>query len=169
MNKSFQQSRNMPRRHFLRLASGAALGSIALPLFGQSRAPVPLDVYKSETCGCCVNWIEQMQTHGFESTIYHPADLNGVKDELGVRVQWQSCHTAVTAEGFLFEGHVPARYINQFLAAPPTQALGLAVPGMPLGSPGMEVGDQFTPYDIILMKKDGTAEVYASIKSFADQ
>ena len=157
------------RRQFLRLSTGAALGALTLPLFAQTTAARPLDVYKSETCGCCVNWIDHMQAHGFESTVYHPADLNGVKAELGVLPEWQSCHTAVTTEGYLFEGHVPARHINEFLAAPPTGALGLAVPGMPMGSPGMEVGNRFSPYDILLMKKDGTATVFASIKSPADQ
>jgi len=121
------------------------------------------DVYKSETCGCCVNWIEQMNAHGFVSKIHHPANLNAVKAELGVLPHWQSCHTAVTTQGFLFEGHIPARYIQQFLAAPPEGALGLAVPGMPLGSPGMEVGNRFTPYDVVQMNKDGTSKIYASI------
>lgn len=156
------------RRQFLRLSSGAALGALTLPLFAQSAAQ-PLDVYKEETCGCCVFWIEHMQQNGFASTVHHPRNLNGVKQELGVLPEWQSCHTAVTADGHVFEGHVPARYIIQFLAEPPANALGLAVPGMPLGSPGMEVGGRFTPYDILLMRKDGTASVYANIKSAADQ
>jgi len=121
------------------------------------------DVYKSETCGCCNNWIEHMNAHGFESKIHHPTDLDGVKAELGVLPQWQSCHTAVSAQGYLFEGHVPARYIEQFLAAPPEGALGLAVPGMPMGSPGMEMGGRFTPYDVLQMNKDGTSKIYASI------
>jgi len=123
------------------------------------------DVYKSETCGCCVNWIEHMNAHGFDSKIHHPADLNAVKAELGVLPQWQSCHTAVTTEGYLFEGHIPAKYIQQFLSNPPADALGLAVPGMPLGSPGMEVGNQFNPYNVLQMNKDGSSKIYASITS----
>lgn len=157
------------RRQFLRLATGAALGSLALPVLGQALSPRHMDVYKSETCGCCVFWIDHMETNGFAATVHHPRDLNGVKADLGILPEWQSCHTAVTTSGHRFEGHVPARYINQFLAAPPTNAIGLAVPGMPMGSPGMEIGDQFSPYDVLLMKQDGTAEVYAAIASPADQ
>jgi len=157
------------RRQFLRLAAGATIGSVALPLFAQTGTMKTMDVYKESTCGCCVNWIEHMQQNGFASTVHHPRNLNAVKAELGVLPEWQSCHTAVTEEGFLFEGHVPARYITQFLAAPAVGALGLAAPGMPMGSPGMEMGNRFTPYDVLLMKKDGTSQVYASIKSPADQ
>ena len=157
------------RRQFLRLTASAALGAFTLPIFAQSTTVRQIDVYKEETCGCCVSWIEHMQQQGFVSTIHHPQDLNAVKAELGVLPQWQSCHTAVTAEGFLFEGHVPARYMTQFLASPPANALGLAVPGMPMGSPGMEVGDRISPYDIMLMTKDGREAIYASIKSAGDQ
>lgn len=169
MKSSRKRHTTTNRRQFLQYTAGTVLGVYALPLMSQSPGKRHLEVYKEETCGCCVFWIEHMETNGYASTIHHPADLNGVKAELGVLPEWQSCHTAVTSAGFLFEGHVPARYITQFLAAPPDNALGLAVPGMPLGSPGMEVGDQFSPYDVMLMKKNGTAEVYASIKSAADQ
>jgi hypothetical protein len=110
-----------------------------------------------------------MQQRGFASTIIHPRDITGVKDELGVLPQWQSCHTAVTQEGFVFEGHIPAKYITRFLASPPPNALGLAVPGMPMGAPGMEMANRFIAYDIILMNKDGSSEVYARVKSKADQ
>ena len=75
----------------------------------------------------------------------------------------------MSKEGYLFEGHIPAKYISQFLAAPPANALGLAVPGMPMGSPGMEIGERFDSYDVILMKKDGTSEVYATVKTQAEQ
>lgn len=138
-------------------------------LTAQSLDDIVLNVYKDVTCGCCNGWIEHMDERGYTSNIFHPANLNAVKAELGIRPEWQSCHTAVTKEGFLFEGHVPEKYIAQFLAAPPDGALGLAVPGMPIGAPGMEMGNRFTPYDIILMKKDGSSEVFASIKSKDDQ
>jgi len=135
----------------------------------QSLDDITLNVYKEETCGCCVGWIAHMDDRGFESTVFHPKDLYAVKDELGVLPKWQSCHTAVSKEGYLFEGHIPAKFISQFLASPPENALGLAVPGMPMGSPGMEIGDRFNIYDVILMKKDGTSEVYATIKTQAEQ
>lgn len=135
----------------------------------QSIDDITLNVYKEPTCGCCVGWIAHMDERGFESTTFHPTNIAAVKEELGVLPQWQSCHTAVSKEGFVFEGHIPAKYISQFLASPPANALGLAAPGMPMGSPGMEIGDSFTSYDVILMKKDGTSEVYATVKTQAEQ
>ena len=156
------------RRSFCELLGGAALSSSAFSVFGQSLTTVSLNVYKEESCGCCVNWISHMEQHGFVATVHHPENLNVIKDELGVLPAWQSCHTTVSEEGFLFEGHVPAKYITQFLAAPPDHALGLAVPGMPMSSRGMEVGNQFSAYDVLLLRKDGSAEVYVSVKSAAD-
>lgn len=125
--------------------------------------PVALDVYKSPTCGCCTSWIEHADKHGFESAIHHPQDLNGIKDELGIAPRFRSCHTAVTDEGYAFEGHVPAKLVQQFLDNPPDGALGLAVPGMPAGSPGMEMGDRFDAYPVVLLYKDGRFELYEEI------
>ena len=128
-----------------------------------------LEVHKEITCGCCVGWIEHMDNHGFTSTISHPKDLNSVKKKLGILPKWQSCHTAVSKEGYIFEGHIPAKFIEAFLSAPPENTLGLAVPGMPLGSPGMEIGQRFSPYDIILMHKDGSSSIFAHVESALDQ
>ncbi|MEX0618498.1 MAG: DUF411 domain-containing protein [Pseudohongiellaceae bacterium] len=130
---------------------------------------VGMDVYKSETCGCCAGWIDHMTLNDFVSTIHHPADLNAVKREHGIQPELQSCHTAITKDGYVFEGHVPARFVKQFLDAPPADAAGLLVPGMPLGSPGMEVGNRFTPYDILLLKKDGTTEVFTHVGDITEQ
>lgn len=135
----------------------------------QSIDDITLNVYKEVTCACCVGWIEHMEGHGYESTVFHPANMNRVKLDLGLRPQYHSCHTAVTASGYVFEGHIPEKYINMFLADPPENALGLAVPGMPIGGPGMEIGDRFTPYEILLLHKDGSARVFAEINSKADQ
>lgn len=153
-------------------AFALAIGMSLLGLSGaaaQSIDDITLNVYKEETCGCCVGWITHMDERGYDSTVFHPTDLYAVKEELGVLRQWQSCHTAVSKEGYLFEGHIPAKYITQFLAAPPANALGLAVPGMPMGSPGMEIGDRFDSYDVILMMKDGTSRVYATVTKQAEQ
>ncbi|HBO96388.1 MAG TPA: hypothetical protein DD667_24145 [Gammaproteobacteria bacterium] len=106
-----------------------------------------------------------MEDSGFEAKIHHPADLNRVKDDYGVAPEYQSCHTAVTSDGYVFEGHIPARFVQQFLENPPAGAIGLSVPGMPAGSPGMEMGDRFMPYQVWLLKKDGSAEVFASVNS----
>lgn len=128
-----------------------------------------LGVYKNPSCGCCAGWLEHMDKHGFSTEVHHPQDLNAKKTSLGIKPIHQSCHTSVSAEGYVFEGHVPAKYVEQFLTEKPAGALGLAVPGMPLGSPGMEVGGKFTPYDIVLLKKDGSSEIYATVQSLADQ
>lgn len=134
-----------------------------------ANAVIALDIYKSPTCGCCLEWIDHAEQRGFSFTTHHPADLGKLKAEQGIAPQYQSCHTAISAQGYLFEGHVPARYVKQFLAAPPVDALGLAVPAMPVGSPGMEVDDRFSPYAVMLLKRDGSAEVYAQIDTPAQQ
>ena len=169
---STQKNRSFTRRQVLTTTltgyAGLAMSGLSSVSIAQSAAAIPLDVYKDPTCGCCANWIDHMQESGFASTVYHPRDLNGLKLEHGIRAELQSCHTAITAEGYAFEGHVPAKFIKQFLANTPANAKGLTAPGMPLGSPGMEVGGRFTPYDVILLNKDGSTSVYASLKS-ADQ
>ena len=135
----------------------------------ESDAAVYLDVYKSPTCGCCTKWMDHLAENGFISTGHHPDDLSDLKRELGVPVRYGSCHTGVSKNGYVFEGHVPARYIAQFLDDPPADALGLAVPAMPVGSPGMEYRDQFMAYDVLLLKRDGSVEVYASVESYEQQ
>ncbi len=161
----------MPRKLPKQLATVTALTVwlLAPPALTQSIDDITLNVYKEVTCACCVGWIEHMDEHGYQSTIIHPTDLNRVKLDLGLRPRFHSCHTAVTASGYIFEGHIPEKYIDKFLANPPENALGLAVPGMPIGGPGMEIGDQFTPYQILLLHQDGSARVYAEINSKADQ
>lgn len=132
-------------------------------------AAIHLDVLKSPTCMCCGAWVEHANDNGFASQISHPEDLTGTKLRLGIAPQYQSCHTAVAENGFVFEGHVPAKLVRQFLDNPPADTLGLAVPGMPMGSPGMEIGDQFQAYDVILLNKDGSASVYAHIATAQEQ
>lgn len=127
------------------------------------------ELYKSPTCGCCEGWMNQMSEQGYSAAVHHPENLDVVKAELGVRPQYQSCHTAVWQSGHVFEGHIPARYIEEFLRNPPPDAIGLAVPGMPMGSPGMEMGDRFDPYDILLLKVDGNSEVFARVENAGQQ
>jgi hypothetical protein len=145
------------------------LGLPAASLADQRAAAIHLDVHKSPTCGCCTLWMDHMAEHGFTSTGHHPDNLGLLKGELGVPVRYGSCHTGVTEEGYVFEGHVPARFVAQFLANPPADSIGLTVPAMPLGSPGMEYKDKFNPYDVLLLKKDGAVEVYASVESYEQQ
>jgi hypothetical protein len=160
-------------------AMARMLGTIAVGLglwFGtagfagaEEGTAVHLDVYKSPTCGCCVKWMDHVAENGYTSTGHHPQDLGELKRELGVPARYGSCHTGVSEDGYVFEGHVPARFITQFLADPPEGALGLTVPAMPVGSPGMEYKDQFMPYEVLLLKKDGSVEVFASVESYEQQ
>ena len=130
---------------------------------------IALDVYKSPTCGCCGKWIEHAEQRGFSVSTHHPENLNQLKVDQGIAPRVQSCHTSVSAEGYVFEGHIPARYIRDFLANPPAGARGLAVPAMPLGSPGMEVKDRFMPYEVLLLQDDGSTAVYAKVTTPGQQ
>ncbi len=126
-------------------------------------------VYKDINCGCCEEWMDHAHDNGMTTTAEHPSELYALKESYGVAPELQSCHTTVTTDGYVFEGHVPAKYVAQFLENPPKQALGLAVPGMPVGSPGMEYQGQFIPYQIVQMNKDGSYQVYADIDTINQQ
>lgn len=130
-----------------------------------------MDLYASPTCGCCSIWQEHAQERGFAFTVHHRDndELTMEKLRLGINLRYHSCHTAVSADGSVFEGHIPANLIHQYIAAKPADSIGLAVPGMPLGSPGMEAGDRLNPYDVLLLKTDGSTEVYASITNLQMQ
>ncbi|WP_373079868.1 DUF411 domain-containing protein [Zhongshania sp.] len=128
-----------------------------------------LSVHKNPNCGCCGVWIEHAQQHGFTTTVQNHVNLNALKAELGIPTGLQACHTSVSSDGFVFEGHIPARYITQFLADKPSGARGLIVANMPMGSPGMDMGRGFQPYDILLLLDNGNTEVYATINSKAQQ
>ena len=117
-------------------------------------------VYKSPTCGCCGGWISHANNAGYKVTAHDTEDMGKYKTLAKVPDQLQSCHTTLI-EGYVIEGHVPMREVERLLKEKPKGALGLAVPGMPSGSPGMENG-QFDPYDVIIFYKDGRAEVFAS-------
>ena len=123
--------------------------------------PTAVTVYKTPTCGCCSLWGKYLEREGFAVTNVDVDDLGAVKDSLGVPPQMGSCHTA-TVEGYVIEGHVPAGPIRRLLAERP-DARGLAVPGMPIGSPGMEQGDLRQPYDVFLVSDTGETRVYDSI------
>ncbi|WP_193161765.1 DUF411 domain-containing protein [Microbulbifer hainanensis] len=130
---------------------------------------IELTTFKSATCGCCKAWVDHARDNGFNVTAHNVDDLNGVKNRYEIDPRHQSCHTSVSPEGYVFEGHVPAKLIRQFLQKPPAGARGLAVPAMPLGSPGMEVADRFTPYNVMLLNRDGSESVYARIETIEQQ
>jgi len=121
-----------------------------------------IEVWKSATCKCCINWVKHLEANGFEVKVNaaDPAMLDRLKAQWGVGRKLASCHTAKIGP-YVVEGHVPATDIKRLVAEQP-EAIGLTVPGMPVGSPGMEQGAEFEPYDVLLIKKDGTTEVFAS-------
>ncbi len=115
-------------------------------------------VYKSPTCGCCTLWVEHLEQNGFVVTSKDVQDVTEVKQTSGVPRDLFSCHTGIV-DGYVIEGHVPADVIKQFLAERPAAA-GLAVPGMPMGSPGME-GSRKDSYEVIAFDREGNRTVYA--------
>ena len=138
-----------------------ALGG-ALLMSTAASASTVIDVLKAAGCGCCVAWIEKMEDAGYEVTAENVSQgaLTQAKIAAGLAPDLASCHTAKVGP-YVVEGHVPAREIDRLMDERP-DAIGLAVPGMPLGSPGMDFGAQAEAYDVLLVKRDGTTEVYAS-------
>ena len=121
-------------------------------------------VHKTPTCGCCKMWMKHLEENGFTAYGQDHQNLMKIKEKYNIEPQYRSCHTAVSSDGFVFEGHIPSKYIKQFLSEDHPEAIGLSVPGMPLGSPGMEVDDRFMPYDVLILFKDGTSKVYAEVR-----
>lgn len=153
----------MKRRHFIQaLAGGTAL--LATAAFAQKTTALPIiDVYKSPYCGCCGAWVEHLQKSGFTVRTHEVEDTSTVRQKLRMPEKYGSCHTAKVGN-YVLEGHVPASDIKRMLTQKP-KALGLAVPAMPVGSPGMEVeSGRVDPYDVLLVQADGRAAIYQSYK-----
>ncbi|WP_108683796.1 DUF411 domain-containing protein [Methyloceanibacter sp. wino2] len=134
----------------------------ALPAHASSEASPAIEVWKSPTCGCCQKWADYLTENGFTVSTKNTTQgmLNRIKAQAGIGPKLASCHTA-QIDGYTIEGHVPAGDIKRLLEERP-DAIGLAVPDMPLGSPGMEQPDGKTdPYEVLLVKKDGSTEVFA--------
>lgn len=127
--------------------------------FGSAAHAAALTVYKSPACGCCAKWIEHVEKHGHKVKVVNVDDIMAVKAKAGIPDRLASCHTTMVG-GYVVEGHVPAADIKKLLATKP-KAKGIAVPGMPMGSPGMEHGDHRQPYETLLIKADGTTATFA--------
>lgn len=136
----------------LALSAGAAFALIRRP----AEAPV-VTVYKSPACGCCSKWVEHLREQGFEVKTHDTDDVDRVKATMGVPGAMQSCHTAIV-DGYVVEGHVPAAVIRRLLEERPKVA-GVAVPGMPMGSPGME-GPRKQKYSVFTFDRQGKTGVY---------
>ena len=150
--------------------SRARRRALLLPLLAMAgpaafaAAPTRAEVWKGPTCGCCHDWIAHLETNGF-SVLSHDDGNDEVRRRLGMPIRYGSCHTALI-DGYAIEGHVPAREIKRLLAERP-RAVGLSVPAMPIGSPGMD-GPAYRgrrdPYDVLLVARDGQATVYQSYR-----
>lgn len=151
----------MHPRTVARLFGIALLGLVAsAPSAPPGEPPaIRVTVFKDPNCGCCKSWVEHLKKHGFEVAVRDTSDLSGAKRTGRVPEQLHSCHTAFV-NGYVVEGHVPAADIQRMLDQKPKIA-GLAVPGMPVGSPGMELGGRVEKYDVIAFGRDGTTRVFA--------
>lgn len=153
----------MDRRGFLRATAFAAFSSIgASALLAQQTLPT-MTVYKSANCGCCRLWVEHARASGFTVREVNTEDLGTVKREMGIPARLSSCHTVVVGS-YVVEGHVPAADVKKLLRDRPAGVRGLAVPGMPIGSPGMEQGpvSGYERYDVMAFTASGAVSVFAT-------
>lgn len=156
-----EETVNRRRRALMTAAASLALAPLAR---AQSAQPL-VEVWKSPTCGCCKDWVRHLQTNGFRVKTVEVENTAQARARMRIPERLGSCHTAAVG-GYALEGHVPAREIRRLLAERP-DAVGLAVPGMPIGSPGMdgpEYGGRKDAYDVLLVAKDGSARSYQSYR-----
>ena len=145
--------------------SGLVWGAVACTPAAPSQsvganAPSVITVYKSPTCGCCDGWIEYVQNHGYRVRVEQIADVTSIKNRYQIPVELQSCHTSLVA-GYVVEGHVPIEALEQLLAERPS-VKGIAVPGMPIGAPGMEQpGVAAEPYEVLTFDAAGNTAVFS--------
>jgi hypothetical protein len=142
------------------VASGVALGALSSSARAESVA-TPLTVYKDPSCGCCTKWVAHLNANGLKPVVKDRSDMASLKDSLGVPKDLRSCHTAVAGK-YVIEGHVPAADLKRLLASAPKDVIGIAVPDMPSGSPGMEMGARKDRYDVIAFDSGGKTYVFAS-------
>jgi hypothetical protein len=144
----------------MRRSSFAGLG--ALMLVGSAPAAAQtVEVWKSPSCSCCSAWVGHLAENGFgvQAKDVANGELARIKAKAGIKPEQQSCHTGKVG-GYVIEGHVPAEDIRRLLSEKP-DGIGLTVPGMPIGSPGMEMGEEKEPYEVLLIRRDGRTEVFA--------
>lgn len=156
----------MPIKHTS--ATLALLLSVLVSVTGAVAAQ-ELTVLKDPNCGCCENWLNALPKD-FIIEIEHPQNLAQRKREYGIRAEIQSCHTAFSDRGYIFEGHVPPELVSRYLDGEKSEnGIGLTVPGMPLGSVGMEMGSRFQPYTVYEIYKNGSITPYLHIVSAKQQ
>ena len=136
-----------------------AVLALALAFSATAAQAADIVMHRNAGCGCCLEWVKRMQEAGHEVTVVNEADMQAFKAAKGVPASLGSCHTSLV-DGYVVEGHVPAADIARLLKEKPA-AVGLFVPGMPMGAPGMEHGDHKQPYNVLLLKKDGTYSIWS--------
>ena len=141
-------------------AGGLALSALPSPAMA-ARVATSLTVYKDPTCGCCTKWVAHLNANGLKPVVKDRSDMAALKDSLGVPKNLRSCHTAVAGK-YVIEGHVPAADLKRLLASAPKDVIGIAVPEMPAGSPGMEMGARKDRYDVIAFGSGGRTRVFAT-------
>ncbi|HET6837306.1 MAG TPA: DUF411 domain-containing protein [Gemmatimonadales bacterium] len=149
----------LSRRGFVVGAAGLVLAGMRAPWM-YALAGTPITIYKSKTCGCCSKWVDHVKAAGFDTKVHDEEEMDQLKDELGVPGPVRSCHTALVG-AYLIEGHVPASDIRRLLAERP-KVVGLAVPGMPAGSPGMAAPGKEGDYKVVAFQSDGSTRPFAS-------
>ncbi len=154
--------RNPSRRGFLAAAAVSALSAATGAAFANAPAAVLVEVWKDPNCGCCGDWVKHLEANGFKVKVNDTGNT-AMRGKLGIDNKYGSCHTALVG-GYAIEGHVPAREIQRLLREKP-QAIGLAVPGMPIGSPGMDgpaYGNRRDAYQVLRLTKDCGSRSYQS-------
>lgn len=136
------------------------LGSLSVSLAAELDDSLEMTVYHSSTCSCCLKWLEHVKQNGFKIKDVVTDDMQSIKAKHGVPQRLSSCHTALI-NGYVIEGHVPSGDIQKLLQAKPKIA-GIAAPGMPMGSPGMEMGGKSSPYQVISFDSDNNLQVFAN-------
>ena len=149
------------RRLFLSVMVGGFAASLTRASAANAAMPQPTEitVFRSPTCGCCRDWVDHMQASGFQVQDNVTDAMASVKQRYGVPEAAESCHTAII-DGYVVEGHVPASDVQRLLAERPN-VRGIAAPGMPVGSPGMEMGDRRDPYTVVSFTRSGAIATFA--------
>lgn len=133
------------------------------PGVASAAQPTEITVVKSPTCGCCTKWEDHLKANGFKVKSVSTTAYEQIKNEKKIPQAMRSCHTGIIGDHYI-EGHVPAKTIARFLKEKPKGTAGLAVPGMPIGSPGMEMGDRKEVYDVVRVDTQGKTSVYETIR-----
>ncbi|NUO39408.1 MAG: DUF411 domain-containing protein [Gemmatimonadaceae bacterium] len=154
-------SMNDPINRRTMLAALLKAGALVAGLPTLARAEASsITVYKDPSCGCCTKWVEHLRAAGLKPVVHDRNDMDALKDSLGVPSALRACHTAVAGK-YVIEGHVPAADLTRLLATKPKGVLGLAVPDMPAGSPGMEMSGRRDAYDVVAFSANGKTSVFA--------